>query len=227
MERKGIIKKAFLKTLPVMAGYIVLGIGFGMILRGKGYGVLWAGVMSILIYGGSMQYVGAELLAENASLLTAALTAVAVNARHLFYGIAMIDKYKGRKRKPFLMFSLTDETYSLLCGQTKEPEPDSYYFWVSFLDYLYWIIGSVLGAFLGGILPINTKGIDFVLTALFLTVFTEQWLTVKNHLSALVGAGASIICLLTLGSQRFLIPAMLLIAALLIGLRKKEGITNE
>ncbi len=108
MEQEKIVKKAFLKTLPVMAGYIVLGIGFGMILRGKGYGVLWAGVMSILIYGGSMQYVGAELLAENVSLLTAALTAVAVNARYLFYGISMVDKYKGRKYKPFLIFSLTD-----------------------------------------------------------------------------------------------------------------------
>lgn len=226
MKRKTIVKRAFLKTLPVMAGYTVLGIGFGMILRGKGYGVLWAGVMSILIYGGSMQYVGAELLAENVSLLTAALTAVAVNARYLFYGISMVDKYKGRKYKPFLIFSLTDETYSLLC-QAGETEPDQYYFWISFLDYSYWITGSILGAFLGEILPIDTKGIDFVLTALFLTIFTEQWLMVKNHLSALVGIGASVLCLLTLGSQKFLIPAMLLIAVLLIGLRKKEGITNE
>lgn len=219
-------KKAFVKTLPVMAGYIVLGIGFGMILRGKGYSVLWAGAMSLLIYGGTMQYVATELMAGNASLLTAALTAVAVNARYLFYGISMINKYKGRKRKFFLIFSLTDETYSLLC-QAGDAEPDQYYFWVSFLNYAYWFVGAILGAVLGGILPIDTKGIDFVLTALFLIIFTEQWLMVKNHLAAMVGVGASLLCLLTLGSQRFLIPAMLLIVVLLIGLRKKEGITNE
>ena len=228
------LKKAFLATIPVMAGYIVLGIGFGMLLQTRGYGVLWALFMSLFIYAGSMQYVAIDLLTGGVSLLTAALTTVAVNARHLFYGISMVDKYKrengrGFFRKYFLFWTLTDETYSLVCSE--EPEKlgnsSSYYFYVSILDYSYWVMGSVIGALLGEVFPFSTEGIDFSLTALFLTVFVEQWLTTKNHLAAVVGVVASVLCLLLFGSDRFLIPAMVLIAAVLILLRKKEGITNE
>lgn len=228
------LKKAFLATIPVMAGYIVLGIGFGMLLQTRGYGVLWALFMSLFIYAGSMQYVAIDLLTGGVSLLTAALTTVAVNARHLFYGISMVDKYKrengrGFFRKYFLFWTLTDETYSLVCSEEPEKSGNSssYYFYVSILDYSYWVMGSVIGALLGEVFPFSTEGIDFSLTALFLTVFVEQWLTTKNHLAAVVGVVASVLCLLLFGSDRFLIPAMVLIAAVLILLRKKEGITNE
>lgn len=228
------LKKAFLATIPVMAGYIVLGIGFGMLLQTRGYGVLWAFAMSFFIYAGSMQYVTVDLMTGGVSLLTAALTTLAVNARHLFYGISMVDKYKreskkGFFRKYFLFWTLTDETYSLVCSE--EPEhsgnPSAYYFYVSLFDYSYWVSGSVIGALIGEMFPFSTEGIDFSLTALFLTVFVEQWLTTKNHVAAIVGVGASVLCLLLFGSDKFLIPAMILIAAVLILLRKKEGITNE
>ncbi len=222
------IKNAFYATIPVMAGYLVLGIGFGMVLRTRGYGILWALAMSVFIYAGSMQYVAIDLLTGGVSLITAAVTTLAVNARHLFYSISMIDKYKNQKRKNFLIFTLTDETYSLVCSEVPDgTDASSYYFYVSLFDYIYWIAGSVIGSVLGSVLPIRTEGVDFALTALFLTVFVEQWLTTKNHLSAIIGVGASVACLLLFGSDKFLIPAMILITCLLLAMRNKEGITNE
>jgi 4-azaleucine resistance transporter AzlC len=190
--------------------------------------------MSFFIYAGSMQYVAVDLLTGGASFLAAALTTLAVNARHLFYGISMVDKYKkeskkGFFRKYFLFWTLTDETYSLVCSDEPKQSgnPSAYYFYVSVFDYFYWVFGSVLGALLGEVIPFSTEGIDFSLTALFLTVFVEQWLTSKNHLAAIVGIVSSVLCLLLFGSGKFLIPAMILIASMLILLRKKEGITNE
>ena len=222
------IKNAFYATIPVMAGYLVLGIGFGMVLRTRGYGILWALAMSVFIYAGSMQYVAIDLLTGGVSLITAAVTTLAVNARHLFYSISMIDKYKNQKRKNFLIFTLTDETYSLVCSEVPDgTDASSYYFYVSLFDYIYWIGGSAIGSVLGSELPIRTEGVDFALTALFLTVFVEQWLTTKNHLSAIIGVGASVVCLLLFGSDQFLIPAMILITCLLLAMKNKEGITNE
>ncbi len=209
------IKKAFLASLPVMAGYLVLGMGFGIILQTKGYGVGWAFLMSLLIFAGSMQYLAVDLLAGGAALITAAVTTFMVNARHIFYGISMIDKYRnvGRK-KPYLIFSLTDETYSLVCsdGAGEDCEDrNRYFFWVSLLNHSYWVTGSVLGALLGMIFPFSTEGMDFVLTALFVTIFVEQWLGAGNKSYALIGVGASVVSLLIFGPDRFLIPAMLLI----------------
>lgn len=222
------IKNAFYATIPVMAGYLVLGIGFGMVLRTRGYGILWALAMSAFIYAGSMQYVAIDLLTGGVSLITAAVTTLAVNARHLFYSISMIDKYKNQKRKNFLIFTLTDETYSLVCSEVPDgTDASSYYFYVSLFDYIYWIGGSAIGSVLGSVLPIRTEGVDFALTALFLTVFVEQWLTTKNHLSAIIGVGASVVCLLLFGSDKFLIPTMVLITCLLLAMKNKEGITNE
>ncbi len=222
------IKNAFYATIPVMAGYLVLGIGFGMVLRTRGYGILWALAMSVFIYAGSMQYVAIDLLTGGVSLITAAVTTLAVNARHLFYSISMIDKYKNQKRKNFLIFTLTDETYSLVCSEVPDgTDASSYYFYVSLFDYIYWIGGSAIGSVLGSVLPIRTEGVDFALTALFLTVFVEQWLTTKNHLSAIIGVGASVVCLLLFGSDKFLIPTMVLITCLLLAMKNKEGITNE
>lgn len=222
------IKNAFYATIPVMAGYLVLGIGFGMVLRTRGYGILWALAMSVFIYAGSMQYVTIDLLTGGVSLITAAVTTLAVNARHLFYSISMIDKYQNQKRKNFLIFTLTDETYSLVCSEVPDgTDASSYYFYVSLFDYIYWIGGSAIGSVLGSVLPIRTEGVDFALTALFLTVFVEQWLTTKNHLSAIIGVGASVVCLLLFGSDKFLIPTMVLITCLLLAMKNKEGITNE
>ena len=168
--KKKAIQTAFADTLPVMTGYLFLGFGFGILLNEKGYGVLWSLAMSLFIYAGSMQYLTVSLLTGGAGLLTAALTTVVVNARHLFYGISMVDAYKGAgKKKPYLIFGLTDETYSLVT-QNQPPEGmsrHSYCFAVSLLDHIYWICGCTLGSLAGTYIPISFEGVEFVLTALF------------------------------------------------------------
>ena len=226
---KQTLKAAFVATLPVLSGYLVLGFGFGIVLKAAGFGVPVAFMMSLLIYAGSMQYVAVGLLSGGASLLTAALTTLMVNARHLFYGISMIGKYKDVGRvKPYLIFSLTDETYSLVCGElpvSGERETRRYVTFVSLFNHAYWVLGSVAGAVVGALVSFQSEGVEFALTALFLTVFLEQWLSGKGHVAALVGLGASVLMLLIFGSEHFLIPAMLLIALVLCFCKedKKNG----
>ena len=212
-----LLKKCFVTTLPVMAGYLFLGTGFGMLLQSKGYGFLWAVAMSGFIYAGSMQYLAIDLLCGSASLITAAITTLMVNARHLFYGISMIDAYQDSgKKKPYLIFGLTDETYSLV-SQTQET---GYCFWVTLFDHCYWVLGTLLGGLVGTVLHINYEGVDFALTALFVTIFVEQWLSTKKHGPAIVGVGATTLCLLIFGKDVFLIPSMAAIAACLIMMRR-------
>lgn len=218
MDKKE-IKKAFIDTVPVMTGYLVLGIGFGIILKTKGFGVLWALAMSTVIYAGSMQFVAIDLMTGGASLAVTALTTLMVNARHLFYGISMVYRYKGAgKKKPYMIYALTDETYSLVCGEERRHR---YYFTVSLLDQIYWVTGSVCGSLLGSIIPFNTEGIDFALTALFVTVFVEQWISAGKHGPALAGLGASVLCLIIFGADNFLIPTMVLITVILTLMRKR------
>lgn len=217
------MKYALKRSLPVMAGYLVLGMGFGILLETKGYGIWWALAMSVFIYAGSMQYVAIDLLTGGASLLAAALMTLMVNARHLFYGISMLDRYKETgAEKPYLIFALTDETYSLVCsGEVPEGvEQKKYFFWVSLFDQCYWVIGSVTGALIGSLITFNTAGIEFSMTALFVVVFVEQWKSTSSHLSALIGVVTSIICLLTFGADNFLIPAMIAITVVLTLCRK-------
>lgn len=215
---QNLIKTAFIKSLPVMAGYVVLAIGFGILMKEAGYGLFWSFIMSFTIYAGSMQYVAVSLLSSGASLISAALTTLMVNARHLFYGVSMIDKYKDAgKKKPYLIFALTDETYSLLCGDDYPEGEDKhwYSFFVSLFNQCYWVIGSIIGSILGSLITFNTAGIDFSMTALFVTVFVEQWLTTKNHLPAIVGLFCSIACLMIFGPESFLIPTMISITIVL------------
>lgn len=222
-----LLKTALLKTLPVMAGYLVLGTGFGILLKVNGYGLPWALAMSVFLYAGSMQYVGVPLIACGASLLSIALTTLMVNARHLFYGISMIERYKGAgPKKLYLMHALTDETYSLVCTGDVPPgaDPHLYYLLISLFNQSYWVAGSAIGSLLGSVIPFDTTGIEFSMTALFVTVFIEQWLTVKEHRPALAGIGLSCLCLFVFGRDRFLIPAMISITALLMAMRNKlEG----
>lgn len=217
------LRLAFRSTIPVLTGYMTLGFGFGVLLRTKGFSWLWALGMSGAIYAGSMQYVALDLMTGGVSLLTVALTTLMVNARHLFYGISMVDKYKGTGlKKPYLMFGLTDETYSLVCGNLPDgvENRSRYYLLVTFMDQCYWIAGSVIGALFGGIIHFNVEGIDFALTALFVTIFVDQWLTNKDHIYALVGVGSAVLCLLIFGAQNFMIPSMILITILLAVLQK-------
>ena len=226
---KKVFKPALAATLPVMAGYLILGFGFGIIIKANGYSTVLAAAMSIFIYAGSMQYVAIGLMTGGASLITTALTTLMVNIRHLFYGVSMLEKYQNTgKAKPYLIFALTDEPYSLVCGELPGLAPEdrtSYELLVSLLNHLYWIVGSIAGAVTGSLIRFNSQGIDFALTALFLTVFTDQWLTAKKHGPALIGLGASVASLLIFGKDNFLIPAMLIIALTLC--LYKEDTAND
>jgi len=222
---KRAIKAAFPGTLPVMAGYVVLTIGFGILLEDKGYSFLWAGLMSLTIYAGSMQYVAVDLLSSGATLISTALMTLMINARHLFYGLTMLEKYRPIKgaKKGYLIHALTDETYSLVCT-TEVPEdvdPAAFYFWTSFLNHCYWLTGSLIGGLLGQVIPFDTTGVDFSMTALFVVIFTDQWLSRKNHIPALIGLGVSVLCLVLFGPGNFIIPSMIGIAFLLMALRTK------
>lgn len=224
---KQMLKLAFSATLPVMTGYLVLGFGFGIIMKANGFGIALTAAMSLLIYAGSMQYAAIGLMTGGASLLTVGLTTLMVNARHLFYGISMLEKYRDMgRRKPYLIFGLTDETYSLVC--TDLPHiPDEhkrdYYLLVTLLDQCWWVLGSLLGAVAGTVLRFNSEGIDFALTALFLVVFLDQWLNSEKHGPALIGVGVSVLSLLIFGADSFLIPAMVGIGVLLCLYREEAA----
>lgn len=220
-QTKQTVKRSFMATIPVLTGYVVLGMGFGLLMDRSGYGVWWSLAMSLFLYAGSMQYAAVGLMTGGASLLTVALTTLAVNARHLFYGLSMVEPYQNAgAKKPYLIFALTDETYSLVCHSDKGP---TYAFFVSVLNQLYWIAGTVVGSLLGRVTSFSTKGLEFSLTALFLTVFTDQWLSAEDHVPAAAGVGMTLICLLVFGPDAFWIPSMLSMAAVLLLRMRKEG----
>lgn len=203
---------------------MVLGMGFGILLREHGYGLPWALGSSVFVYAGAMQFVLLTMLGTGVSLFSVALTTLLVNARHLFYGISMTEKYKGAgKKKPYMIFALTDETYSILCSGYHPEGVDfhEFAFLLSLLDQCYWVTGSVIGNLIGQALPFDTTGIEFSMTALFITVFVDQWLSTKKHSSAVMGLVVSLASLLIFGSGSFLIPAMIGIIAMLTLFKKQ------
>ncbi len=223
---KKAMKTIFLDTVPVLTGYLFLGAGFGILLAEKtGHGILWAMAMGVFMFAGSGQYLAVSMLAEHAPVISAAIATFLVNARHIFYGISLLDTYTGSDwKRPYMIFALTDETYSLVT-QNQPPEGISrrqYCFLVSLLNHIYWIAGCGLGSLLRNTLPISFEGVEFVLTALFVTLFVEQWLRHKRHLPAIIGVGATVLCLLVFSKEIFLIPSMVLIA-LLLTVTQKTG----
>lgn len=217
-ERVLALTYAFPKTVPVMVGYVFLGAAYGILMKVNGFGILWVLAMSIFVYAGSLQYVGVTLLAAMVHPLYAFFMGLMINARHLFYGISMLGKYHDLKRfKTYLIFALTDETFSVLCNE-KVPRAlnkEWVYLWISLLNQGYWVIGSVAGSILGSLVTFDTKGLDFALTALFVVIFTEQWKNHKDHRPALAGVVSSAICVILFGAGSFIIPAMVLILGIL------------
>ncbi len=207
---------AFRRSIPVLFGYLFLGIAFGLMLQSAGYSFLWAILASVTIYAGSGQFALVGLLSGGASLLASAVMTLSINSRHIFYGLSFIEKFKSMgKRGLYMCFSLTDETYSLLCS-TAVPENLDWkktFFLIAILDQSYWICGSAIGALIGQFIPFNSEGVDFAMTALFVVIFVEQWLESKNHLPAIFGGVCSVICLLIFGPDKFILPS--LIAAVL------------
>lgn len=209
------LRNAFIKTVPILCGYLFLGFAFGISLQQAGFGVGWALLISTIVYAGSLQFVLVPFLASGAPLVSVLLTSLFVNSRHMFYGLSFLERFRRVKHGyPYLVFSLSDETYSVLCAQKDiDALSDRELFLIHLLDQLYWIIGSLGGALLGSVLPFDFTGIDFAMTALFGVIFYEQLEQVGNRLPAVIGIVCALIALLLFGAENFLLPA--LIAAVL------------
>ena len=226
MNRKT-LAAAFPLTVPVLMGYLAIGIAFGLMLQSIGYGALWALLMSVVIYAGSGQYLGVSLLAAGAPLAQTAFLTLMVNFRHLVYGLSMLENLRGMGfRKFYMIFSLTDETYALLSSaQAPEGvEEHDFFFTVALLDQSYWVLGSVIGSLLGSALGFDTTGVDFAMTALFLVIAVGQWKAAGSHLPALLGGAATLASLLVVGAEDMLLPALAIIVITLTLLRPRlEG----
>lgn len=215
---------AFPHTLPVLAGFLVLGIAYGMLMLEKGYGPQWSVLMSAVAFCGSMQFVAITLLTTAFHPFEALLLSLLVNARHLFYGLSMLDKYKGfGKIKGFLIYTLCDETFSIV-SSVNPPEgvdPKYFYLGISLLDYLYWIVGTLLGGLLGGFMPFDMKGLDFALTALFVVLFMEQLKKKGNWLLGLIGIACALVSRFIFGAANMVLPALVIILVALLAGRTK------
>lgn len=217
-----------------MTGYLFIGIAFGVMFADKGYNFVWAGIMSLLVYAGSGQYLAVNFFEPSVSLLQVMFLTFMVNVRHVFYGLSLLDKFKvSGKKKPYMIFSLTDETYSLYF-LTKTPEnvdEGKFLFAIATLDQSYWVIGSIIGAVVGTVIPFNSTGIDFAMTALFIVIFVEQWLQKKNRFPAIVGVVSSVVSLLVFGKDSFILPTMIVVMIVLLANhrieQKKEDATND
>jgi len=218
------MKSAFPHTIPVLTGFTFLGIAYGILMSDMGYDWTWTLLTSSVVFAGALQFVGISLLTAAFDPLLAFLIAISVNARHLFYVMSMLEKYASSgKIKPYLIFGMCDETFSILCSTEPPPNVDKRAFMLSvtFLNQSYWVLGSVVGALIGPHLTFNTQGIYFVMTAFFVVIFLNQWQTQKNRSPALIGIGAALVSLLIFGADNFIIPAMVLIVVCLTVFRKK------
>lgn len=223
-EKTKALKAAFPYTIPVLTGFTFLGVAYGILMNSKGYGVGWTLLFSLLTFAGSAQYIAISFLTSVFNPVYAFLMTLMVNARHIFYGISLLEKYKDTGiLKPYLIFGLCDETFSIVCA-VDAPEGVSkkwFMFFITLLNHLYWVAGSVLGVVLGSMILFNTKGLDFVLTALFVVIFVGQWKTGKGRKPAVIGILCSALCVIVFGASNFIIPAMIAILAVLTVTRKK------
>lgn len=217
------LKTAFPYTIPIMAGFLFLGITYGIYMNVLGFSFVYPLVMSITIFAGSMEFVAAGLLLSAFDPFKALLMTLMINARHLFYGISMLDKYKDTgAKKPYLIFGMCDESFSINCTADIPEDVDKgwFMFFVTLLNQIYWVTGAVTGAIAGSFIEFNTEGLDFVMTAMFTVIFLEQWLKDKQHRSEIAGLVISAICLFIFGPDGFIIPAMAAIFAVLTIMRR-------
>ena len=229
-EYKKAFRRAFPYTIPVLTGYLFIGIAFGVMYAEKGYSFLWAILMSVMVYAGSGQYLAVNFFVPGISFVQVIFLTFMVNVRHIFYGISLLEKFNkmGIKRW-YMIFGLTDETYSLLCTTNvpKDVDENKFLFAISVMDHSYWVLGSAIGAIAGTVLPIISEGIDFAMTALFVVIFIEQWMDRKNRVPEIIGVIVAIVALILFGASNFVLPAMLAIVALLFVGRKKLGKEEE
>lgn len=227
-------KYALVKTIPILLGYLFLGIAFGLLLQQQaGLGVFWVFLISALIYAGSMQFALVGILTGGLSYITTAVMTLFINSRHAFYGLTFIERFKKMgKSYPYMVFSLTDETYSLLCSMARpsdftDREWKAATLFTAFFDQCYWVAGSILGAVIGQLIHFNTKGIDFAMTALFVVICVDQWKAARTHIPALTGFICGTLFLILIRSSNFILPALAATAAILLLLRKTVEQTME
>ena len=213
---------AFPHRIPIFAGFWFLGLTYGIYMNVSGFSFWYPCLMGLSIFAGSMEFVAVNLLLGAFDPLQALVLTLMINDRHLFYGISMLDKYKGTGwKKPYLIFGMCDESFSINYTARIPADIDRgwFMFFVTFLNHLYWFSGATLGGIFGSLIHFNTEGLDFVMTAMFVVIFMEQWLKEKRHESAWIGLGSSLVCLILFVADHFIIPAMLVILALLTFLR--------
>ena len=217
------LRAAFPHTVPILTGFLFLGMTYGVYMASLGFSWIYPTLMALTIYAGSMEFVTANMLLGAFNPLQAFAMTLMVNARHLFYGLAMLDRFRGLGwKKLYLIFGMCDETFSVTCS-TRAPEGvDEGWFmtFVTLLDQLYWVLGAALGGLFGSLLTLNTEGLDFVMTAMFVVIFLENWLKEENHTSSLLGLGLPLMCLVFFGAQNFILPSM---AAILLALTALRG----
>ncbi len=230
---------SFKKSIPIMTGYIFIGIAFGILLHSQGFNFLWAAGMALFVYAGSAQFVIVALMVSRAALPVAALMVFLVNSRHMFYGISFIQRFKSMGKKYwYMIYTLTDETYSVLCQikddtQITDEEKNDRMFLVSMLNQIYWVIGCTVGALIGEILPFSTEGIEFSMTALFVVIFVEQWISWREkgtHIPAITGVISAVVCLAIFGADKFILPSIIITVGILLSLEKRielKEIDNE
>ena len=217
------LNAAFPYTIPIFAGFTFLGLTYGIYMNVSGFPFWYPMIMSITIFAGSMEFVAVNLLLGAFDPLQALAMTLMLNARHLFYGISMLDKYRGTGwKKIYLIFGLCDESFSINCTAQVPEGVDKglFMFFVTLLNQLYWVTGATLGGIFGSLIRFNTEGLDFVMTAMFVVIFLEQWLKEKKHVSSLLGLGLTALCLLAFGPDKFMIPAMAAILGVLLLLQK-------
>ena len=222
--KRNAFKAAFPATLPILAGFLFLGMSYGILMRVSGFEFWYPILMSVVIFGGSLEFVAVSMLASPFAPVSTLLMTLMIQARHIFYGIAMLDKYKGMGWKKFyLIYGMCDESFSVNCSAEIRENIDRgwYMFFVTLLNQSYWVLGATLGSLAVEIVSFNTEGLDFVMTAMFVVIFTEQLLKEKNHISAVIGTVCSVFCLLIFGAEKFMIPSMLLILFFLTVFKKK------
>ncbi|MDY4059942.1 MAG: AzlC family ABC transporter permease [Anaerovoracaceae bacterium] len=221
---------SFKKSIPIMTGYLFIGLAFGILLNSQGFNFLWAAAMALFVYAGSAQFVIVTLMMNKTALPVAALMVFLVNSRHMFYGISFIQRFKSMGKKYwYMIYTLTDETYSVLCqikddNRITSQEKNRGMFLVSMLNQIYWVTGCTVGALLGEFLPFSTAGIEFSMTALFVVIFVEQWITWKEkgtHIPAITGIVSAIICLLIFGPDKFILPSIIFTIGILLSFEKK------
>ena len=222
-EIRKALKYAFPKTIPIFAGFWFLGLSYGILMNVQGFSFVYPMLMSLTIFGGSLEFVAVSMLMSAFAPLQTLLLTLMIQARHLFYGISMLEKYKGTGwKKPYLIFGLCDESFSINYSTDipKDVDRGWFMFFVTFLNHMYWFTGATLGGLLGSLISFNTEGLSFVMTAMFVVIFLDQWLKEKQHISSVIGVAASLLCLIIFGSEHFMIPTMVCIVVFLTVLRK-------